>query len=69
MVVLSGILRNPSFAASAGCFLMCPYMRVVLESFESGVDEDSDGFEASVAWVSWSFGLCWNDGFVDDEPD
>ena len=35
-------------------------------SYESGVDEDSYGFELSVAWVSASFGLCWNDCFVDD---
>ena len=37
--------------------------------FESGVDEYSYGFELSVAWVSASFRLCWNDCFVDDEPD
>ncbi len=47
---------------------MPEYACVVLESFESGVDEESDGFELSVAWVSGSFGLFGNDCFVDYEP-
>ena len=34
------------------------YACVVLESFESGVDENSDCSEASVAGVSASFWLC-----------
>jgi hypothetical protein len=51
-------------------FLEVPeYACVVLESFESGLDEDSDGFKASVARISASFGLLWNDCLVDDKPD